>query len=160
VQHFQIQELKKSLRDLAEPPQTNPPAAAVETVQKAPTPSTAGQEEIVRLEQEAATLTSQLKHLEGLQSQNIKLRAQLAAPAAGALTTEEQEAMAKARQRVLAVKCVNNLKQLGLAARMWALNEGDHVPVNILQMTNEMSTPKILACPADPAHAAASDWGS
>jgi prepilin-type processing-associated H-X9-DG protein len=74
------------------------------------------------------------------------------------------------RQKATRVNCVNNLKQIGLAYRVW---EGDHrgkYPIEVsvtnggvmelaadgkntwldyLVMSNELSTPKILICPAD-----------
>ena|ERR1700744_988955 len=70
------------------------------------------------------------------------------------------------RSRII---CVNNLKQLGLAYRIWEGDNGDIYPMGIsitnggsmemvntgdvlqtfLVMSNELSTPKILFCPAD-----------
>ncbi|HSY19513.1 MAG TPA: hypothetical protein VK815_14320 [Candidatus Acidoferrales bacterium] len=67
------------------------------------------------------------------------------------------------------IGCVNNLKQVGLAYKIWAGDNGDVYPMGIsvtnggsmemvatgdvrqtyLVMSNEMSTPKILYCPDD-----------
>lgn len=68
------------------------------------------------------------------------------------------------------INCVNNLKQIGLAYRIWAGDNNDKYPMqvsttnggtmelmadgknvwrNFLVMSNELSTPKILFCPAD-----------
>jgi prepilin-type processing-associated H-X9-DG protein len=67
------------------------------------------------------------------------------------------------------IGCVNNLKQIGLAYRLWASDNGDKFPmaisvtnggtmglgngrnawINFLVMSNELSTPKILHCPED-----------
>jgi hypothetical protein len=64
------------------------------------------------------------------------------------------------RAKALSIRCVNNLKQIGLAARIWANDNSDILPPNWLSMSNELSTPKILICPADSARAAAIDWVS
>ncbi len=78
-------------------------------------------------------------------------------------------ALAKAKQKAQRINCVNNLKQVGLAFRLWSGDNGDKYPPNVstskggskeyvpggntfrhfLCMSNELSTPKILACPAD-----------
>jgi len=80
---------------------------------------------------------------------------------------------ALARPKVYAQKinCVNNLKQVGVAFRTWALDFGDKYPpqVSITNggtmelvnsgtvylhyqvMSNELSTPKILVCPEEAA---------
>jgi prepilin-type processing-associated H-X9-DG protein len=67
------------------------------------------------------------------------------------------------------MNCVNNLKQAGLAFRIWAGDNGDKFPmqvsvrnggtmelatgnnawINFAVMSNELTTPKILYCPAD-----------
>src|SRR5580698_2397951 len=67
------------------------------------------------------------------------------------------------------INCTNNLKQIGLAYRIWAGDNNDAYPMGIsvtnggsmemvltgnvvqsfLVMSNELSTPMILMCPAD-----------
>ena len=79
---------------------------------------------------------------------------------AGFLTPEETEALAKAKEKAESIHCINNLKQLGLAVRTWAIDNGDMSPPNILDMTNEMATPKILVCPGDHGREAAKDFAS
>jgi prepilin-type processing-associated H-X9-DG protein len=77
------------------------------------------------------------------------------------------------------INCVNNLKQVGLAAKIWEGDHGDILPGGIsvtnggsmemvetgnvvqtfLVMSNELSTAKILYCPADAVRAPAMMFG-
>ena len=96
-------------------------------------------------------------------------------------------ALAKAKARAQRINCVNNLKQTSLAMRQWALDNGDRYPMQVagegglksvngdqggaascigigsethgffLVMSNELNTPKVLACPSD-SRSAASSW--
>ena len=107
--------------------------------------------EISQLQDEADKLGAEIGQLEKLRLENQALRSQLGASRA-APTPEEvagMEEMEKARERAMRIACANNMKQLGLAARIWAGDNNDIYPVNIIDMTNEMNTPKILHCPAD-----------
>ena len=74
-----------------------------------------------------------------------------------------------ARRHASRINCVNNLKQVGIAYRIWEGDNGDKYPMGIsvtnggamelaatgdvlacfMLMSNELSTPKILVCPAD-----------
>ena len=78
-------------------------------------------------------------------------------------------ALAGAHDRARRIQCVNNLKQCGLAFRIWEGDNGDKYPMDVplakggtkecdtgadtfrhfQVMSNELSTPKILICPAD-----------
>ena len=84
-------------------------------------------------------------------------------------------ALAKAKAKAQRINCVNNLKQVGLAFRIWASDNGDRFPMrvpnteggtaNLLPagpagnspatfahfavLSNELSTPKVLVCPSD-----------
>jgi prepilin-type processing-associated H-X9-DG protein len=71
--------------------------------------------------------------------------------------------------RAAIMSCVNNQKQIGLAFRVWALDNGDKFPMQVSAtnggtmevvearvvfphfevMSNELSTPKILFCPKE-----------
>ncbi len=82
------------------------------------------------------------------------------------------------RQESDRIGCVNNLKQVGLAYRIWEGDNNDRYPIavsvtnggamelvatgNVVAvfqcMSNELSTPKILACPADADHFAATNF--
>ena len=75
-----------------------------------------------------------------------------------------------AKARALRIQCVNNLKQTGLAFRVWAGDQTARFPMQLSAtnggtmefttglnaykhfqiMSNELSTPKVLICPADP----------
>jgi len=58
-------------------------------------------------------------------------------------------AMAKAKGRAQTIACVNNLKQVGLAARIWANDHTKTFPPSFVAMSNELATPRILVCPGD-----------
>lgn len=88
-------------------------------------------------------------------------------------------------QKAVHINCVNNLKQIGLVFRMWSDDHGNY-PFNVstnaggtmewcavgkdgfdsnvwlhLQvMSNELSTPKVLACPKDSSKKPAVDFQS
>ncbi len=78
-------------------------------------------------------------------------------------------ALAKAKAKAARISCVNNLKQVGLAFRIYANDNGDRYPMTIPAtdgggadaltgqdmyvqfqvMSNELSIPKVVTCPAD-----------
>jgi len=57
-------------------------------------------------------------------------------------------ALGAARRKAQEVNCVNNLKQIGLAARTWALNHKDFLPNDFAEMKMELGTDIILQCPS------------
>lgn len=78
-------------------------------------------------------------------------------------------ALAKEKQKAKRIQCVSNLKQCGMAFRIWEGDHDDKYPMNFPSdlggtkdfntgagtyrhfqvMSNELSTPKILICPTD-----------
>ena len=82
-------------------------------------------------------------------------------------------ALARAKQKAQRISCVNNLKQIGIAYRVWSNDNGDHYPAltatngggwqeyvtagtagqtctNYFILQNELGqSPKILLCPSD-----------
>jgi len=88
-------------------------------------------------------------------------------------------ALARAKARAQRINCTNNLKQVGLSFKTWALDNGDAFPMKVAGaaggasesvgqrdvpgvetqhrgvnmmfgvMSNELSTPKVLICPAE-----------
>ncbi|MCX7872100.1 MAG: prepilin-type N-terminal cleavage/methylation domain-containing protein [Verrucomicrobiae bacterium] len=88
-------------------------------------------------------------------------------------------ALAKAKAKAQRINCVNNLRQVSLAFRLWSNDNGDKFPwmVSVNDggaqpagggtpslydiyrcATNEIGSPKVCACPADPKRTAANDW--
>lgn len=132
----------------------NRPAA-----QPAPAPAANDNEraELERLRAEAAQLQMEIARRSQLHTENAALQAQLSALTQQALPDEFQ-ALRDARLRAQRISCVNNLKQLCLAVRLWAGDNNDVFPSHILAMTNEINTPKILVCPADTNRQPAASW--
>jgi hypothetical protein len=67
-------------------------------------------------------------------------------------------ALSKAQGKAMRIRCVNNLKQIGLGARMYSNDNKEIFPPDFLTMSNELNSPKILVCPADSKHTAVSTW--
>lgn len=87
-------------------------------------------------------------------------------------------ALAKAKAKAQRSACINNLKQIGLAFRMYSNDHSDkfpwntpladggsdmgagngHIVTNFFVASNELNTPKILACNSDAGRTKASDW--
>jgi prepilin-type N-terminal cleavage/methylation domain-containing protein/prepilin-type processing-associated H-X9-DG protein len=93
-------------------------------------------------------------------------------------------ALAKAKARAQRINCTNNLKQVGLSFKQWALDNNDRYPMVVSSsdggsapitalpgstdreyeltfrvMSNELNTPKILACTSD-SRSAATHFGT
>lgn len=69
-------------------------------------------------------------------------------------------ALAKAKGRAQSINCTSNLKQIGLAARMYANDHQETFPRDFLSMSNELVNPRILVCVSDTSKSRASDWST
>src|SRR5947209_13966819 len=85
-------------------------------------------------------------------------------------------ALAKAKEKAHRIACTNNLKEIGLAMKTWALDNNDRFPMQVPAvdggppdqnafftspygaeytyqvfgvLSNELNTPKMLICPSD-----------
>ena len=63
-----------------------------------------------------------------------------------------------ARSRAESVNCANTLVSMGCAARMSANDNHNVLVAEILSMSNELVTPKILLCPSDKTRTRATNW--
>ena len=133
---------------------------AVPPVPPSATPSATGAlengvAELERLRAAVGEIGTDVTTLEGLAAENSRLKAEAAASVA---TPEEIAALTEAREKAQRIQCVNNLKQIGLAARVWATDNDDVLPPDLLSMSNELTTPKILVCPSDASRTVAANW--
>jgi prepilin-type N-terminal cleavage/methylation domain-containing protein len=88
-------------------------------------------------------------------------------------------ALAKAKSKAQRIKCASNLKQIGLAMRLWADEHGGKYPwvveqtdgggkpngtenatarLQFLLVSNELATPNLLLCPGDTERKAATNF--
>lgn len=105
--------------------------------------------ELKQLNEEVTRLHRQMKDATALRAEN----ARLLAINANASRSSEPDFFGEAKAKAERIMCVNNLKQIGLAARVWANDNHDVFPTNFISMTNEMATWRILQCPSDQSHA-------
>jgi hypothetical protein len=116
-----------------------------------------------------------------LKNQPTRLTVQEATALTAATTAG---ALLQARARAQSISCGNNLKQAGLAFKMWALDHDDKFSFNVSTksggseelcardangyeknpaphfqvLSNELITPRLLVCPADESRKPARDW--
>jgi hypothetical protein len=105
-------------------------------------------EELHQLQAEVAQLRTLSTKIQQLQNENKRLAA---AQATSANAVGSEKFFDDAETEAERVRCVNNLKQVGLALRVWAGDNNDKYPTSLVVMSNELSTPKILICPGDKA---------
>lgn len=67
-------------------------------------------------------------------------------------------ALSQAKSKAQRISCVSNLKQIGLAARLYANDHEGTFPADFAGMSEFLSSPKILVCPSDTDTVPASDW--
>ncbi len=160
VQQAEIRELNATIESLRQQLQAPPPfpTPATSTAPAAAPPVAAENvaAEIEQLRMRVARLTAEIAATEALATENQKLKAQLEAGIAA--TPEEFETMVAAREKAKLIMCVNNMKQLGLAVRIWANDNGDIFPPDVQSMSNELATAKILVCPSDEGRLVAASW--
>jgi hypothetical protein len=161
LQQNQLHRLQSDLdkRSIAAPTSARVSEAAGAT-QNASAPASE-QDELTRLKVLIASLTADISKLEQMKTENGRLRAELASRSAGAFTPEETKAMDEARDKAMNAQCVNNLKQLGLAVRVWAIDHHGFSPQELISLTNELGGSfKIMVCPSDMARQPAADASS
>ncbi len=112
--------------------------------------------EMARLRTERAELQPVTDLIQQLTVENRQLQAELAAQPG--ISTEDLEAMKEAKAHAQSIACVNSLKNIGLALRVWAIDNESLFPPDFRSMSNELVSPKILICPADSGRQAAADW--
>jgi hypothetical protein len=100
--------------------------------------------DIQRLRNEVGQLRSQIGELAQLRAENQRLKA-----GSTAMSGAQADFFAQAEARAERMSCVNNLKQVGLAAHIWANDHNGRLPADFVSMTNEMQSWKILQCPGD-----------
>lgn len=116
-------------------------------------------EELQRLTAETEELRSQISELPSLRAENQRLRAEYDALASQAGVPPANDPFAKTKEKANVTQCVNNLKQIGLAARMWANDHNTNgLPLEWLTMKKMLPTPKVLTCPGDTVRTPAISW--
>jgi hypothetical protein len=102
------------------------------------------QKELTELSERSASL----KNEKTLASSNKPVPIQNATIDVNQLTMEETEA---AQEYALKIRCVNNLKLVGLAARLWAVDHPDKpYPTDFAALRDELSGQAVTSCPKDP----------
>jgi hypothetical protein len=102
--------------------------------------------ELQQLREEVARLQTQAQGIAALRAENAQLRSAIVARRGASeqdnLSPDEQ---AKAER----IKCVSNLKQIGLAARVWSTDNNYLYPTNFLCMSNYLGSWLMLRCASD-----------
>jgi hypothetical protein len=63
-----------------------------------------------------------------------------------------------AKVRAHAASCGSNLSSVSLAGRLWSNDHTDTLARSLLEMSNEVITPKVLICPSDDRRKSAEHW--
>lgn len=119
-------------------------------------PSQREAEELTKLRAEVEQLRARNSELDKLRAENQHLKA---AKAATTDARRDDDPFAVMKTKAESVGCINNLKQIGLAGRLWAnAHSTDVLPTDWLTMKKELNTPKILTCPGDTGRIRATSW--
>jgi len=160
LQQNEIRSLHRQLAGLPSAPgRVATPETDADVYAPASVPLADARADLERLRRTVAELKTGVAGLEALRAENERLRAQVRAHGTSA-DADDIAAMGAAREKAQRIACVNNMKQLGLAARVWATDNSDVLPPDILSMSNEIAAPKVLVCPADTGRQPATGWST
>jgi hypothetical protein len=136
----------------------------------APASAASDTRELARLRNEVGQLRKQAGDVATLRAQAAaaaELQARLAtatqnlAFAESALAQAAKlspEEMRQLKTDAHASLCVNHLKQISIAARMWADDHQNVFPPDLLSLKEQLRSTSILFCPADAAHPPVNNW--
>jgi flagellar motility protein MotE (MotC chaperone) len=113
--------------------------------------------ELQQLRAEVAQLREHLQQLPALRAERERLAAQ-AKEMESQGAAADSDPFAVAQDKAHRIQCVSNMKQIGLAARMWARDHNEIMPSDFLTMQNELNGPRILVCPAETNRVVAKGW--
>jgi hypothetical protein len=133
-----------------------------------PDPAGADVRELARLRNEVSQLRKKEAATSSAQSAEVaQLRSRLTVATQQVARAETElaeglkvspEELQQLKEEAQSIHCVSNLKQICLGARMWANDHNEVFPPDFISMKDELTTPKILFCPADPAAIRVTDW--
>jgi hypothetical protein len=151
--------------------QTQPPLVKAETIQ--PTNSVAGvpaasntatmsgteglvetdpRAELTRLRKRIEELNATLAATRALGDENQQLESEIASLTSQ--LSDDVQAMLEAQNKASRIRCVNNMKQLGLAVRIYATDNEDQFPPDIKSILGSINSGMPLVCPDDGARKA------
>lgn len=107
-------------------------------------------QEVHQLQAEIGQLQGLAAQIQRLKDENQQITTSLNASPA---TDSNANFLDDAQREAERIQCVNNMKQLGLAMRVWAQDNDDKYPTSLVVMSNELVTARILVCPSDKAQA-------
>jgi hypothetical protein len=103
--------------------------------------------ELDRLRQRIKELTERLADGDAVSQENARLEAEL--KKLNEELPDDRKATLEAKHRAMSIRCVNNLKQLGLAVRIYATDFNDDWPSDLKSILPYANPSKILRCPED-----------
>ena len=121
--------------------------AGVMTAAMGASPTEDPHAELDRLRQLVKDLTDQLASGDAVNQENARLEAEL--KKLKEELPDDLKATLEAKRRALSIRCVNNLKQLGLAVRIYATDYSDDFPADLKSVLPYGISPKVLRCPED-----------
>lgn len=150
VQQMEINDLRRLLEPLVAALPVDQYETSVASVPSvAPVfAASAESDELARLHDLVDRLAAEIAALENLQAENESLRASRSGGSGLAVTADERAALAAAYERAQVITCINNLKQLGLAAHIWAKDHNDMFPSSLSDLSAQLSA-SVMVCPVD-----------
>ena len=153
------------------PEAKNDPAGNSSTPPAVTTPTAGdGDRELLRLRNEVSQLRKSVREASQWRAQAMAaegFRQQLTVATQELAQTEEAfrnlaklspADLQQLKDEAHSVRCVNHMKQIALAARIWA-NDSNYVfPPDLVTMKDELYTPKILFCPGETGVTPVSEW--
>ncbi len=117
--------------------------------------------ELQKLRDEVTRLHVQLREIPSLRAENERLLTERKAAESRlpADAQREEDPFDAAQKKAQRIKCISNIKQIGLAARLWSNDHDDApLPTDFVTMREELNSPKVLICPGDTKRSAVIQW--